>query len=546
MTIKKFILLGFMCILLIATYSCSNNNEYTQNSDDTYTGIIDTTTNITSAEIVIDDSEIEINEPSQEPSIIDVWDGSISLGYAGGKGTEDDPYMIEKASQLAFMAYQVNNGDAYKNMYFILNNDLDLNNIEWIPIGRYKYENYKDINLPFAGYFDGNNKKIYNLQIIDENNKWAGLFGNLYEATIKNINIGSGEVVITDDYAYAGGICAIARFSKISACTNDAKVTGSAYTGGIVGDIYNNSQIDNCINYGTITSYGTSYNKNDVRVSGDTGGIAGSALSISISNCANYGYIYDYSEEKSSIGGTGGIVGGGGNCTSCTNYGVVYGISKVGGIAGSGSSNYCFNYDVVSGKTYVGGIIGRGGAYNSANLGEITGIENVGGICGGDNSIIKECFNYGDVAGQINTGGIVGDDSSVYNSFNVANVSGKEYTGGIIGNNFTSRIYGQTIESCYNIGNIVSDYITGGIAGISDERCKYINCYYSNTSANNDIAYGENSYKSISANISEMKTEMFCSLLNNGTDIWLWNELINEGLPILNWSYYFFDSPNNQ
>ena len=39
-----------------------------------------------------------------------VWDGTIASGFAGGDGTQNDPFQIETAAQLAHFAKTVNEG----------------------------------------------------------------------------------------------------------------------------------------------------------------------------------------------------------------------------------------------------------------------------------------------------------------------------------------------------------------------------------------------------------------------------------------------------
>lgn len=38
------------------------------------------------------------------------WDGSIATAFAGGTGTESDPYQIANGAQLAYLASEVNKG----------------------------------------------------------------------------------------------------------------------------------------------------------------------------------------------------------------------------------------------------------------------------------------------------------------------------------------------------------------------------------------------------------------------------------------------------
>ncbi|MBQ7232697.1 MAG: hypothetical protein IJX07_05685, partial [Bacillales bacterium] len=87
---------------------------------------------------------------------LDVWDGSVASSFASGEGTDSNPYIIEKTSQLAFLAQEINSGKDYSGKYFLLACDLDLNNHEWTPIGNGTYN--------FAGFFDGNHHSILNLK----------------------------------------------------------------------------------------------------------------------------------------------------------------------------------------------------------------------------------------------------------------------------------------------------------------------------------------------------------------------------------------------
>ena len=87
----------------------------------------------------------------RDPDAPNVWDGSIAESFAGGTGTEDDPYLIEDGSQLAYLAQQVNSGNS--GYYYKLTNDIVLNNEvltidfelsgtpvnQWTPIGISNY-----------------------------------------------------------------------------------------------------------------------------------------------------------------------------------------------------------------------------------------------------------------------------------------------------------------------------------------------------------------------------------------------------------------------
>ena len=71
-----------------------------------------------------------------EGETVDTWDGTVEA-FTEGSGTKEDPWRIENAEQLAYLAQQVNNGTNYRGKHFLLVSDLDLSVKEWTPIGTY-------------------------------------------------------------------------------------------------------------------------------------------------------------------------------------------------------------------------------------------------------------------------------------------------------------------------------------------------------------------------------------------------------------------------
>lgn len=137
--------------------------------------------------------------------IKNTWDGSTDKSFASGMGTELAPYIIDKASQLAFLASTVNNGVTYEGKYFELLCDISLNNLPWTPIGT-------DKGKPFMGNFNGNNHTISDVDLTaaklrkeelnDSYDEYddeyiSGLFGICKNATIQNLEI--KNVTITAD-----------------------------------------------------------------------------------------------------------------------------------------------------------------------------------------------------------------------------------------------------------------------------------------------------------------------------------------------------------
>ena len=240
-----------------------------------------------------------------------------------GKGTEAEPYLITTPQELALFAQYVNQNNIFFNSaHYRLENDINLsdygvdfnNGAGWIPIGKHKNQNYNDINLPFTGVFDGNNHKITNLYI--NNNEQSqiisiGLFGYLEAGgVIKNLNIVNAEilsVVATGSWAdsfFIGGILGVNKGGRVENCSFSGSVIASLpgfggmweydffmSTGGIVGDnnISNNggttSVIKNCYSMGNVFANLASPGNDHPLLSVFAGGIAGRNNNSVISEC---------------------------------------------------------------------------------------------------------------------------------------------------------------------------------------------------------------------------------------------------------------------
>ena len=159
----------------------------------------------------------------------------------------------------------------------------------------------------------------------------GGIFGHVNGASGSLVSGASVSADIAGDY-YVGGIVGKADNVAISTCTNDGStITSSSYytegsnyyvwLGGIVGYGYS---VINCTNNVDIT-----YNAKGSYV----GGIAG-YMTGDINDCTNNG---DITTNTNCVGGLVGELNSSEerNITNLTNNGVVYGSSKVGGIAGS-------------------------------------------------------------------------------------------------------------------------------------------------------------------------------------------------------------------
>ena len=334
-----------------------------------------------------------------------VWHGGRAV-WTRGTGTENDPFLLESADNLAYLAYVVNKGYDTKDMYFRLTTDIDLNgsaDLQWTPIGcgtggkwfsedgcyrgMPSYGSFYDGVYPrFRGHFDGGEHSISNIYIDNSENEYGaylGLFGmvegkrenqEIYPAVIENVFVTSGYLKGVN----CGGIVGNANGTTlVSRCWNGATIEGvvgemiTSCLGGIVGQ--NAYQVKNCYNVGDVSGYyvggivgfvssGTAeieecYNEGNI-FGTFAGGIFGYSrqTKVDINNCYNLGNIdADGSVSASSPAGptAAGIAsfiwrGREGSITNCYNVGAISSTGEAGCIMAYGTditleNNYYIN-----------------------------------------------------------------------------------------------------------------------------------------------------------------------------------------------------------
>ena len=230
--------------------------------------------------------------PNAVIDLYPVWEDTYLNYYSvpKGSGTIDDPYLISKDTELAWISYGVENYSYgyFDNCYFKQTANIDLSAHKWVPIGG---------GILFNGHYDGNGYVISNLNIsyypmeyyIASDGTEAsytrtnvGLFGYVNNGSVSNVTITSGEII-----GIAGG--------------NNAYVN----VGAIAGHIFD-AEIINCVNFSTLKVYSC---KDEQGYACYVGGIVGGIPDFSnrnpfsrIEGCANYGKIVSSVE-------TGGIIG---------------------------------------------------------------------------------------------------------------------------------------------------------------------------------------------------------------------------------------------
>ena len=265
-------------------------------------------------------------ETPEEPEVsegADIWDGSIDTSWYNNYDTE---FVINTAEELAGLAQLVNSGDTFSGKTVYLGNDIDLSNREWAPIGKNMLSSdYAVSSTAFSGVFDGCYHTIHNLYIANNDTSFAGLFGKVSGATIRNVQISTADVrnVVGGSYrSKVGALIGFARASLIQSCgvfdaTVFAETTGNpASAGGLIGLICE-STIENSFAYA------------DVYSNGHTAGLIGACYegrNTVISNCYAVGSVSSINYGPSSVSKciSGILAYGSGSITNCVYIGEFY------------------------------------------------------------------------------------------------------------------------------------------------------------------------------------------------------------------------------
>ncbi len=402
----------------------------------------------------------------KELNKIDKWDGKTIKEV-----TEDSNgiYHITKASELAWVAQQVNSGEPFEGKTISLDASLDLGGrydkdgkklgTEWTPIGIKKSDTE---SFPFKGTFEGNNNIISGIYINKPQedlteNQYLGLFGYVRTGELKNLVLKDSYV---SGYGYSGILCGVSNsYSKVNnitvfdsyinsitrvglvlgftsrvsannAISYNGVVKGKDRIGGVIGELRTNSELNNSYSNVNVVNDGT------VRLSG-TGGIVGLSYGSILDNLISMSKVSGYSD----VGGVVGHFENGSKLTNSVSYADVSGTNMIGGVIGA-CSGYSGDNFLENIKSYakvtekdsntgveLGGVIGhlsQGNNYltNIYSKSNVKGNDKVGGIIGGFEINYATTLNYKNVIsestieGETNKGELWGytDSTSVINS----------------------------------------------------------------------------------------------------------------------------------
>ena len=461
-------------------------------------------------------------------SVENPWDGSTKESFADGNGTENQPYLISNAAELVYFAKLVNEGNTFEGKYVELTANINLNNIEFTPIGMGNStvsdeSQWTSSTVYFNGTFDGKGHIISNVNINKPEVRGVGLFGVTYDkAVIKNVEIFSGNIygraavagivgynkaeisncinranvtavdseTIGNSGQLAGGIAGASYAGNIINCKNYGNVLGEddvalrsrgKNVGGIVGAITSEKAITiaNCYNYGNIAT-------NYQQVGGIVGSIEAAEGSIAkVENCENKGKVAAIKPKKEftenvALGYAGGIVGW--TCESrveivnCKNSGAVSTTTIAGGISGVLDINAkiinCTNSGTISGEKYIGGMAGvieNGYVEKSINYGNVSASSQqaggISGVCQGTGVVVSNCENNGEITGYGINGGLLA-------SLDVGAIIEKSINKGRVYASYqqAAGVVGQlrgTVRECENVGKIEAGTHAGGIVAYS-------------------------------------------------------------------------------
>lgn len=282
------------------------------------------------------------------PGSLEKWTDYAADSFAGGSGTEADPYLIATAEQLAYLAKTVNESKHWWQVFIKLTSDIDLAGREWVPIGTPE--------VPFLGTLRGEGHTISNLTITG-NMDYQGLFGvaqynlQVFNLIMRNVN-----------------------------------VKGRRYVGALVGASLKHSRYANVSISGCV--FGTC----------DVGGVVGYADQDYIEQC-------EVSIEvvgKKSVGGIIGLMKDG-ILKDCSFVGSVKGDNEVGGLIGYQQATVFPASSHPPAPPLFAKIM------SSCSSGDITGKKEVGGVVGRIRyAWLLDCTVYGKIDGRGKVGGIFG------------------------------------------------------------------------------------------------------------------------------------------
>ncbi len=448
---------------------------------------------------------------------------AVFIEFAGGDGSESNPYQVANLHQLQRVG-------AYLNKHFIQIADIDASETEFwevynenMGISLIGFEPIGNQKEKFTGSYDGQGFNIQALYMerVSESANSNGLFGYLKDAVLKNVIIENVNI-----WLWAGGGGALVGVNKgyienvsISGVLISESLDDSYYLGGIAG-----------INFGTIHKSQSNVSVNSQVGTTGVGGLVGK----------NEGEI---SESHTS-----------GSLSRPEN-----GRYVLGGLVGinSGMITRSFSTTDIEEGALLGGLVGvntgEGMIIDSYATGNIFGLCEAGGLVAINegNAVIESSFSKGNVETYNilcggGTGGLVGVNSGnalikkYYSNGNVSSGVEDQITsvGGLIGINF------GTVVEVYSTGTVTgeSEYDDiplhkGGLIGSQGQNSVVESSYWDVQASqlNDGVGSGEGSFNEIEG-LQTAQMQGTAARENmpefDWDNIWL---TVTSGYPILRW-----------
>lgn len=365
---------------------------------------------------------------------------NVNASYAGGNGTEANPYQISNVTQLQDMENDL-------NAHYSVVNNIDASITKtwnsgsgFNPVGHFPSF--------FNGSLNGNGYVISNLTINRSTEDHVGLFSYLNNSAVIE-NLGLENVNITGGFGV--GALASQHYGITMNCYSTGKVQGGRFVGGLIG-----------LAHGPITNCFTK---------GNVGG-------------------------SDNVGGLTGDISASGPTSSCYSECVVSGDYSIGGFAGTinaGLITDCYSKGNVSGTNYIGGFVGMtfsGSVTNCHSIGNAVGTNYVGGFVGINLYEISNCYSTGNASGIDNVGGFAGRNSNdIYDCYWDVNTSGNPISDGGIGKTTTELKNRSTFSSNWDFTTV-----WGVIEGVSTPFLWKLYSTPSIETDNNPVAAEDSTY----------------------------------------------------
>ncbi len=231
----------------------------------------------------------KITLDSTNGTVGEIWSGSNAMEFAGGKGTEADPWQVDTPERL----YRMVSSYSSSEHWFVITKDIKINDTtasDW-----YKSDSVRawDNTKSFQGHVDGKGHTIYGLYIDNKGGvAGLGLFARASKnASIANINIDKcyfeGSYTKECYSSIVVGMINSKSIVKIAGCNITNAVINNAYSfGGYVGFVYDKSYV--VIDYCTFQGEKVGNNYGTKKIGGIIGDAWGGSMAT---NCISKGIV---------------------------------------------------------------------------------------------------------------------------------------------------------------------------------------------------------------------------------------------------------------